>query len=115
MDMLNSTTDSSGYPLLRCIIKTISDLGIHFTFKSGGGKATSRKDGWWAKTDVIIGAPSEGNVISERSNIDNSLEPDNSSNQNTVVVENPEAGTDDKTPESITTAETIFEEVCFLQ
>ena len=36
------------------IMKSFKKLGIHFSFKAGGGKATGKKDGWWAKTDIDI-------------------------------------------------------------
>ncbi len=36
------------------IMKQFSAQGIHFNFKAGGGKATDGKDGWWAKTDVVL-------------------------------------------------------------
>lgn len=39
------------------IIKEFKALGIHFSFKAGGGKATGGKDGWWSKTDVILPTP----------------------------------------------------------
>ena len=39
---------------LSSIMKKFKSVGIYFMFKAGGGKATGGKDGWWAKTDVIL-------------------------------------------------------------
>lgn len=36
------------------IMKELKKAGITFIFKVGGGKATGGKDGWWAKTDVVL-------------------------------------------------------------
>lgn len=36
------------------IMKELKAAGISFIFKAGGGKATGGKDGWWAKTDVVL-------------------------------------------------------------
>lgn len=36
------------------IMQDFKERGIHFAFKSGGGKATGGRDGWWAKTDIAI-------------------------------------------------------------
>lgn len=36
------------------IMKAFRDNGIHFVFKAGGGKATGGRDGWWAKTEIIL-------------------------------------------------------------
>lgn len=39
---------------LRPIMQAFKALGVHFTFKAGGGKATNGRDGWWAKTDLVL-------------------------------------------------------------
>jgi len=39
---------------LSALMKEFRALGIHFTYKAGGGKATEGKDGWWAKTDIEL-------------------------------------------------------------
>ena len=36
------------------IMKKFKVHGINFIFKSGGGKSTGGKDGWWAKTDIVL-------------------------------------------------------------
>ncbi len=38
------------------IMKKFKSHGIFFVFKTGGGKTTGGKDGWWAKTDVVLPA-----------------------------------------------------------
>lgn len=46
------------------IMNEFKKMGISFIFKAGGGKATGGKDGWWAKTEVILPNLSGKNSIS---------------------------------------------------
>lgn len=45
------------------IMKKFKAHGIYFIFKTGGGKATGGKDGWWAKTDVVLPAPGTKSAV----------------------------------------------------
>ncbi len=49
---------------LEQIIDGFGRQGIHFIYKQGGGKATGGRDGWWAKTDVVLPADPNGNDLS---------------------------------------------------
>ncbi len=44
---------------LNPIISEFKKLGVHFVFKKGGGKATGGRDGWWAKTGIVLPTDSE--------------------------------------------------------
>ena len=52
------------------IMNEFKGLGVHFIFKAGGGKATGGKDGWWAKTDIVLPDLNKKPSISERSVIE---------------------------------------------
>ena len=39
---------------LKNVMQSFKEMGVHFAFKAGGGKATKGKDGWWAKTDIVL-------------------------------------------------------------
>ena len=39
---------------LNPIMQSFRECGVHFIFKAGGGKATDGRDGWWAKTDIVL-------------------------------------------------------------
>ena len=41
---------------LRPIVDSFQKAGVHFTFKAGGDTATSKRDAWWAKTDISLSA-----------------------------------------------------------
>lgn len=43
-----------GGKTLQPIMQKFKKSGVSFIFKKGGGRATSGKDGWWAKTDVRL-------------------------------------------------------------
>lgn len=42
------------------IMQLFRELGVQFIFKAGGGKATNGRDGWWARTDIVL--PTEDGV-----------------------------------------------------
>ena len=53
-----------GDKCLSPIMQSFKDIGVHFIFKAGGGKATNGRDGWWARTDIVLPDNNEDNVSS---------------------------------------------------
>lgn len=45
------------------VMKAFKENGIYFVFKAGGGKATGGRDGWWAKTDIVLPAGNTGSTV----------------------------------------------------
>ncbi len=50
---------------LNPIIREFQKLGVHFIFKAGGGKATGGRDGWWARTDIVLPTDSANTEVVE--------------------------------------------------
>jgi hypothetical protein len=55
-----------GGKTLEPIMKEFESLGICFAYKAGGGRATGGKDGWWAKTDVVLPSISEEHPLNDQ-------------------------------------------------
>ncbi|MBP3879312.1 MAG: hypothetical protein J6D46_03250, partial [Lachnospiraceae bacterium] len=49
---------------LKPIMQSFADLGVHFTYKAGGGKASNHRDGWWVRTDIVVPTQDEPKAAS---------------------------------------------------
>ena len=72
---------------LKAVMQSFKEIGVKFTFKAGGGKATKGKDGWWAKTDIVIPDISAPVSKVETKNADEYSEPkvDNGKESETLI------------------------------
>ncbi len=74
-----------GNKSLSPIMQAFKKLGVHFIYKAGGGKATNGRDGWWAKTDIIL--PKEGEI--ETPSVLVQVEPNHPGNGMSRIETNP--------------------------
>ncbi|MBR0130646.1 MAG: hypothetical protein IJM08_05040, partial [Firmicutes bacterium] len=74
---------------LNPIIREFKKLGVHFIFKAGGGKATGGRDGWWARTDIVLPTDSASAEIVEekKENVPAEAAPANTAAAQQLVAE----------------------------
>ena len=91
------------------IMQSFREIGIHFIFKAGGGKATKGRDGWWAKTDITlpIGSDVKSSVESEKE-VANSA---NETNRNEKSLPEQKVTNSEATASVITPVPYVFAEI----
>ena len=95
---------------LKPIMQSFREIGIHFVFKAGGGKATKGLDGWWAKTDIVLpaGCGEKKPDVSKQESTDNSVKSVNSNEQ---IPQEQKASETETTANVITPVPYVFAEL----